>query len=60
MPDLLIFTGSDAAKETVAQHKRVIREINIDFIIKRYHNGVVDENAIYIIRLPFANGDSYD
>jgi hypothetical protein len=47
MPDLLIFTGSAAAKEPATKHKRVIREINIDFIIKRYHNRIVDK--LYIL-----------
>ena len=40
MPDLLIFTGSDAAKAVTANKRLDSREITVDFITKQYHNGV--------------------
>ena len=40
MPDLLIFTGSDAANAVATKNKLVISEITVDFIIKQYHNEI--------------------
>lgn len=41
MPDLLIFTGSDAAKAATVNKRLDNREITVDFIIKQYHNGIL-------------------
>jgi hypothetical protein len=40
MPDLLIFTGSDAAKAVAINDRLIITEIIVDFIIKQYHNEI--------------------
>jgi hypothetical protein len=40
MPDLLIFTGSDAANAVSIKNRLVISEITVDFIIKQYHNEI--------------------
>lgn len=40
MPDLLIFTGSDAANAVAVNNRLVISEITVDFIIKQYHNEI--------------------
>ena len=40
MPDLLIFTGSDAANAVTERNRLAISEITIDFILKQYHNEI--------------------
>ena len=40
MPDLLIFTGSDAANAVTVNKRLVISGITVDFIIKQYHNEI--------------------